>query len=428
MKTTLVSFLLLLSLTISSCSEKVNNKLVDKQLQAFLDKKDFFKLRDKLKESKSKLADHRFLYYQAFVDKALGENQLSNESINVLLQNFSEKFQDSIMADLISLKGANYVDLFEYKNAANTFKDLVRDYAKVLDSTEIEDFKNATQLYAALQEVDKQMIQRHNEVKIKSFFNKFNHLMVPTKIHDISSDFIFDTDANLSTISESQAKLMNLTFLENVIKVGTVTQVKINSKIAVADQMDLGGIIFKNVPFLVMPDEDLSFPEVNYKINGIIGFPLIKQLKEVHLGKDGTITIPGTTRKSNLNNLFLDGLTPVVQAYSGTESLILTLDTGAQTTDLSYKYFKKHEATIKSSGKIAIGKSGGAGGVTVKGVYQLPDFEIKVGTKKAILPTVSIMREQYDFLDHFDGNLGQDFFMQFNALIINFEDMYVDFK
>ncbi len=428
MKTTLVSFLLLLSLTISSCSEKVNDELVDKQLQAFLDKKDFFKLRDKLKESKSKLADHRFLYYQAFVDKALGENQLSNESINVLLQNFSEKFQDSIMADLISLKGANYVDLFEYKNAANTFTDLVRNYAKVLDSTEIEDFKNSTQLYAALQEVDKQTIQRHDEVKIKSFFNKFNHLMVPTKIHDISSDFIFDTGANLSTISESQAKVMNLTFLDDVIKVGTVTQVKINSKIAVADQLDLGGIIFKNVPFLVMSDEDLSFPEVNYKINGIIGFPLIKQLKEVHLGKDGTITIPGTTGKSNLNNLFLDGLTPVIQAYSGTESLILTLDTGAQSTDLSYKYFKKHEATIKSNGKIAIGKSGGAGGVTVKGVYQLPDFEIKVGTKKAKLPSVSIMREQYDFLDHFDGNLGQDFFMQFNALIINFEDMYVDFK
>ena len=36
--------------------------------------------------------------------------------------------------------------------------------------------------------------------------------------------------------------------------------------------------------------------------------------------------------------------------------------------------------------------------------------------------------EKYKFNKDFDGNLGQDVFLKFNSLIINFENMYIDFN
>ena len=46
---------------------------------------------------------------------------------------------------------------------------------------------------------------------------------------------------------------------------------------------------FKNVVFLVLDDEDISFPQIEYYINGIIGFPVIEAMDEVRISKNNTI-------------------------------------------------------------------------------------------------------------------------------------------
>ncbi len=49
--------------------------------------------------------------------------------------------------------------------------------------------------------------------------------------------------------------------------------------------------------FIVFPDSVLSFAGGAYKINGIIGFPVIEQLQEVRIDKAGFIEVlPGGRR------------------------------------------------------------------------------------------------------------------------------------
>jgi hypothetical protein len=38
--------------------------------------------------------------------------------------------------------------------------------------------------------------------------------------------------------------------------------------------MNIGKIVVENVVFLVFPDDQLSFPQIGYKISGILGYPV----------------------------------------------------------------------------------------------------------------------------------------------------------
>ena len=64
------------------------------------------------------------------------------------------------------------------------------------------------------------------------------------------------------------------------------------------------------------------------------------QMGEIHVRKDGTIFIPQEPGNRHLENMFLHGLNPVVQLLSGSDTLLLTFDTGARSSELSKKYYE----------------------------------------------------------------------------------------
>src|SRR5690606_8566870 len=112
-------------------------------------------------------------------------------------------------------------------------------------------------------------------------------------------------------------------------QVGALTGARITSDLAVADSLDIGGLTYKNVVFLVFNDEDLTIPQVDYHINGIIGFPVIEAMDEIHIGKDNQLFSPQKAEPYSYNNLALDGLMPVVAVRYRGDTLNFHLDTGA---------------------------------------------------------------------------------------------------
>jgi len=414
--------------TLTSCVDKTTDKILDNWLNQLLEQKDYFKLRELLESNEDKLTEDRLLYYKAFVTKAFGEKDQSNKHINVLLKKYKNEFNDSTIKSLLDLKAANYLYNYDYKKASGIFANILNVYSNVLDSTDIADYKNVKNLFKTFSNVKPQIMHKNSLIKIASYRNKFNHLMTPVKSNGVSEDFIFDTGANLSTISESQAKKMNLTLFEQNVDVGSSTKINVQSKLAVADSLYVGDILFENVVFLVMSDDQLTFPEVNYKIHGIVGFPVIHQLEEVHLHKNGNITVPKSPKEKKLKNMVLEGLNPVVKIISNNDTLLFTFDTGAKNSELSFKYFNEHKGEIENRGELQTNERRGAGGQTTIKEYLLKNFPMKIGTKNTTLTEISVTLEEYDFNKYFDGNLGQDAFTQFNTLVINFKYMYVDFE
>jgi predicted aspartyl protease len=411
---------------LSACSNTITDKKIDNELQKLLEDKNYFKLEAFLAKNEDKLSEDRLLYYQALLDNSFGKANESNKKIEVLMDKYKDKLSDSIVVDLLSVKASNFIANYNYNEASNVYKELLKNYKKEIDSVEYKDFDNAKNLFGAFANVKPQVMQKHNTVTIKSYRNKFNHLMTPVHSNGVKEEFIFDTGANLSTIAESVATKMKFTIFEQKVKIGSSTKIKVNSKLAVADSLYLGDILFQNVVFLVLPDEQLTFPQANYKIQGIIGSPVIHQLEEMHLHKDGSITIPAISKEKNLKNMVFEGLQPVVRVQSGSDDLLFTLDTGANSSDLSFKYYTKHKKQVEKQGKLLVNNRAGAGGVAVVKVYELEDFPFKIGTKTTKLSKISVSLEEYDFNKYYDGNLGQDVFTNFNTLILNFKNMYID--
>ena len=400
---------------------------LENQLNQAVESNNFFKVRTLLENANGKITPEKYLYFSALSENKFDNCEFSNTQIESLFNQHKEKLNDSIIIEMLETKASNFVRLYQYKKAVEAYSEILSQYESQLDNSVIENYKNMCALFGAIADVPPQRMTIAHDETIPAFRNPFGMLMVPIKSNEISYDFIFDSGANFSTLSEGVAKKLNLKIFDTSIEVGGSTSLNVQSKLAVTDSIFVGGILFENVVFLVLPDEQLSFPEVNFFINGIIGFPVIHQMSEIQMHKNGTITVPETPSNRYLNNLFLDFLTPIVALHTETDTLLLNLDTGANSTELSQKYYDKHKEEIEKSGTKITQNTGGAGGIVEAEVYELFDFDFIIGTKQVRLPSVTVMPETLSFTAGKDGNLGQDVITQFDKMILNFKYMYIDF-
>jgi predicted aspartyl protease len=409
-------------------AQRISNQMLDNQLNDLLESKDFFALKMEYTRNQSKLSEARKLYYEIYISQAFGQNKKSNQAIDILFQKYPDKLNDLETLKLLEAQANNFLHYYEYQQAATVYGAILTNYSRLLDSSSIESYQNVKSLFGSLAAVPPQKMHKSKEVLLPSYRNAFNHMMTPVTVNGIQEEFIFDTGANLSTITESQAIKMQLKLIDQSVAIASSTQNVVQSKLAVADSLLIGDILFENVVFIVMPDAQLTFPDINYTIKGIIGFPVMDQMGEVHLLKNGNIFIPKEVSNKQEQNMFFEGLTPVVKLHSKKNTLLFTFDTGARTSELSIKYYKAHKIEVKRKGEMQKNQRGGAGGNVEVNEYMLFNFPMTIGVHQFSLEKIPVTMEEYWFNAYFDGNLGQDVFMKFNSLIINFENIYIDFE
>lgn len=417
----------LLGLWMLSASFTKTGDGLEDQLSKSVRENNFFRVKKLLEKAEGKIPTEKFLYFRALSENKFDECESSNRHIATLLNRYKNKLNDSLIVELLDAKVSNHIRLYQYKSAATTCSDILNSYAQHLDSAAATSYQNTLSLFGALAAVSPQEVIITKDETIAAYRNKFNHLMVPVKTSSGTAEFIFDSGAGLSTVSESYAKKMNFTIIENSVNVGSATTINVQSRLAVADSLFVGNILLKNVVFLVLPDKKLSFPQVNLVINGIIGFPVLHQMGEIRMHNEGRITVLLSPRKKDLHNLFLDNLVPIVGAYTGNDTLLFNLDTGAKTTELSKKYYADHKEFVDRVGTKTKKHFGGAGGITAMEIFELPGFDFTIGNSKAHLTNLPVILAERSFTKNRDGNLGQDVFTQFGELILNFKYMYVDF-
>ncbi len=427
--TKMKKFMLSLLFVICGNLAFANSSQLEKQMQNLLDKKEFFRLKKMLGQDLPDLTKEKKLYFNAFVENAFNKNEQSIKSIQALLGNYSSSLNDTMRAELLMVLQDNYYKTFEYGKAGKTGEVILSKYKTVLDSIRIADIGNSNIIWNALTKVDKQNVVVKNEVQIPWKRDKANMMNVPVRFDDSLYDFIFDTGANISTINTTLAKKLGLKIFDVTFEVGSSTGKQNKTSLGVAGSFYIGDILVQNTVFLVVPDEMISFPSSEYYINGIIGYPAIEQLKEIKISKNGIITVPTKYAESDLNNLALDGLMPIVSFVTDADTLNFHFDSGAEQTDLFKPYLDKYKDDVIAKGKLDKVKIGGAGGMVETEVYKLPEFSIYIGDKKIVLTNVKVLTKDIDESgDKFYGNIGQDVISQFDEMILNFEYMYIDFK
>jgi hypothetical protein len=403
----------------------------EKELQSLLDKKDYFRLRTTLLREGEEISEQKKIYFRAYVRNAFNDNKNSADDIETLFNQYASSFSDSTKGRLLEIQSDNYFKTFQYAKSAGADSELLNHYQKVLDTNQVKDIKNDLLVRNALYNIPSQQLTITTNDTIQWTKDKIGLMEIPVRKGDSVYSCIFDTRANISSITKTYAAKLGLKMLDVSFDVGSgMTGITFKTSLGIADSIYIGNILVRNVVFQVMPDEIFHFASIQFSINVIIGYPIIQQLKEIHIYQDGKMIVPEHSSKKDLNNLAMDGLSPVLFVKTDDDTIGFHFDSGATSSDFYSTFFSKYKTKIYSRAKLKTIETGGAGGSLKMEIYEMDSLDLYIGDKKATLKNVSIHTKPIDTHNNekFYGNLGQDLVGQFKEMILNFEDMYIEFK
>jgi len=393
------------------------------EIDSLLQRKEFFAARDKWIAQTAQLTNFHQLKAGTGIDNVFNRLQASDAKIETLFNDYGSKLTDKDKYHLLRIKQMNHSKLFEYQKAYDALHELTTNYRQQMTADELDDFQNTKKIWAALAKELPQVVTIKDSTTLVIKQDKLGLQNLSLSQDTLSIDFIFDTGANFSTVTETTAGKLKMRFMDTTtIEVGSITSHKIRSRIGVCPVFNLGGIKVENAVFLVFPDQALAVPQVNVQINGIIGFPVIEAMKEIQLTKKGEFIVPKQKSSYPQQNMAINFLNPII--YLDGENY--TFDSGANTTTLYDTYFTKYKKDIESLYKETDLTIGGAGGSVTKKGYVIT-FKTRINDQPVVMDSIELFKEPLTDENYFAGNIGQDLIRKFDKMTINFESMFIRF-
>ena len=385
----------------------------------------YFDLRDALAK-RSKENSPELLFYRGIVANRFNQLRKSDE----FLQKYLDGNEAAHQQDAYETLADNYTRTFDYGKAADVYKLVLDRFKDKIDAEKKKDYENSFGLWDSLRNSPKQEVTFDNDLSVQGTRDKADLLNLPVEISGQKMDFVFDTGANLSTMTVSTAKKLGLKIIESSVSVNSSSDIKVNSKLAVVPSLKLGSATFRNVVFLVFDDKSLFFPQINYQINGIIGFPVMESLGNITITRKDAVSAKARIEEiEGEPNMCLEELKPLVAGIINNQKLIFTFDSGAVTSTFYPKFFEANKRQILRLAKPKKIKLGGAGGFKEVNAYFLNDLNLTIAGKTAKFAEAEIITESVnDESRNFYGNLGQDLIKQFERMTLDFRAMKLIFE
>jgi len=254
-------------------------------------------------------------------------------------------------------------------------------------------------------------------------------IFIPVSVNRSSATYFFDTGAWVNCMSESEAKRLGLAIHDTDGTLGTGTGARIGFRTAVAHEVVVGKIRFKDVSFAIFRDDQEPWSELAPGRRGLVGMPIILGLRSLRWTQDGRVEIgmksaPADRRESNL---FFDDDHLVVAAGVGQRSVLATLDTGAQTTDLYEAFAKEFADLLREAGKKDATEVRGVGNAETFDSITLPEVRIDIGHLDAELRPAHVLLKQIGAKCRV-GNFGMDLLKQGRAFKIDLGAMTLNLE
>jgi hypothetical protein len=249
---------------------------------------------------------------------------------------------------------------------------------------------------------------------------------LPISVNGVQATYWFDTGANISAISESEAKRFGLRVVAAPIKIGDVTGTMFDSRVAIAEGVSIGSIHLRHVAFLVLSDSQPPFNQSAPGEGGLIGLPVLLALQRLVWGADKKFEIgsKSSNRAMPHADMCFDGQHPVTQIEYEHRHLPFTLDTGATNTDLYPTFAAAFPELIRTAEKSDAYKMEGAGGAKNMDAAVLKSLHLSIGGFTVVLsPAGVLLTHTVEESDFFYGNLGIDLLQQAHKTTFDFKAM-----
>lgn len=362
-----------------------------------------------------------YYFYSAAYANACNQPAISNQ----LLKKYIKKKKQPatfIAFDYYSLLHDNYVRSFQYREAARSGQYLLKHYSDRYKGSDLQGQKYATLIWKALTGEPAQQIKQPVSDSIPFKRDIAGLINIQVTSSGQQGQFIFDTGAGLSSVSESYARQLGFRILPDTgIYVAGFTGIYNPVRIAVAPELRFGSIVIYNEPFLVFRDEALSFANGAYKINGIIGFPVAKELGRITITRKSLLIDAHREDNSFAKNFFVEQLRPIVLlGYKG-KLLPFNFDTGAGSSDFLRPFYELDSNALKATGKYVDKQSASAGGAHTRRILEIPNLKLELGNHTVSIPLAGVDPSAYHISSQeLYGNIGQDLLKQYNKVILDF--------
>jgi hypothetical protein len=377
--------------------------------------RDCFGLRDALRDARGELSFYRAAEATAFnrADDAVAHARRFTETAR----------GDTLLAEAYSIMGEAHAKAYRYADAGRAYSTAL---TLARDSAARAEAENGASLWGALAAVPAQTVERAPEVRLETARDKAALLTTEVQAGGKRISFVWDTGAGLSTISDSTAIEMGLRIVEASVQVGSITGTRTPARLAIAPELRLGGATVRNAVFLVLPAARLSFPQIDYRIRGIVGYPVIAALGPTTYLRAGGIVLEaptGPSRPGAASNLCMDGMSPRLAIGHAGRRMHVGLDTGAQTTSLFPPFLAANrEEVMKGTETTAV--IGGAAGTRTVRAYTLPSVQFEIAGRPLTLQNAKVFSEPtMERSEYLFGNLGQDVFGQLESMTLDFRAM-----
>lgn len=412
-------YIILIFLIVVKTGTAFSQNKTEKRLKTLSEQYQFVKM----DSVNNKMKTREYFFYKALFANVCNKPKVSNLYLDSLTQNdITQKF------NYYKLKNDNYLKLFDYKNAFKTSNILTTTFSKNFSTEELNDELNTQRIWQVLKLQEPQTIDSFSELSVATKKDKAGLINTSVLANNIETDFVFDTGAGISCITESLAKKLGFIILpDNNIEVMSFSGIKNKVLIGIAPVLGIGSIKIHNAVFLVYPDDAFTFANGSYVINGIIGFPIIKELGTITIEENSLTFSKNKSPENNDKNLFIDELRCVVMLNFKGKTLPFNFDSGAKQSLFNKSFYELFKSYLDTNSIIISEKSAGAGGQEI--ISEL--LEIKNQSVKLGKITIDLVKLQVDTADYGVygkmnyGNIGQDIMGQFKKVTISFDANYL---
>jgi predicted aspartyl protease len=351
------------------------------------------------------------------------------ESIRLLEGILSEVRKTNPARAAVTLEALadDYLKTFRYADAARAYDDLLTNFSGGLEKAKLQGTQDDAGVAHVLSGAPAQTIRIRGLTRLKTERNPLGSLVTELKVNGVKERWLLDTGANFSVVSKSFAAKLGLKPLPGTAQtMSGITGIENSMKIAILQDLRMGGATIQNVVILILDDANLKidFGKEAYQINGIVGYPVFQAFGTITFEKDGWFEGGEAAKRNDEGTtMYMKLLAPVIECGVEGNELPFSLDTGASGTNLSLRYFDLFKGEIKNWKK-GENVSVGGGGQVKRTIYLQPEVHLEVGGRTAELKNVPIFHEAMGTdLDELYGNLGQDLVAGFQSFTLDFTKM-----
>lgn len=282
--------------------------------------------------------------------------------------------------------------------------------------------------YETIREYPAPILEKPAEDVNITLTEKSGLMWIPVVINGKKYDFILDTGASFTMISQDLAKDIGAKIIGDSVFVGGGESTGGYGQRAFIEDMNVGPISLKNIIAFVSDNPSDDDP---LKVDAVLGMDFIKRAGEIQIDPSTmALTIPAQkTLPRYGRNIILEVNIPVVEASDANGNrYTFILDTGASGDNLSDFWFSKN-TEMTATLPVETQRTWGHGGIVQNQIVKVPEYKLTIGNASADFKEIAATVPANGTVSSTrDGRLGMGLLKQFKKAIFNFEDMFVAFE